>query len=127
MPLQSRLFRHDHKLQACLVDDRAHITQEAAGPHVKKIQMALISLDGSQIDHAEIVASRYGPSTAASVLQFKQKRNIVNRSYQSSADNIVGKMTIATLDGELVRREQTTTIIADEIVCSFGNTPAAKA
>jgi hypothetical protein len=40
------------------------------------------------------------------VLKYKTKRNIVNRAYQSSPDNIVGKMTIASLDRELAAAEQ---------------------
>src|SRR5262249_41293895 len=40
--------------------------------------------------------------TAAAVLAYKRKRNIVNRTYQAQADNIVGKMTMAALDREMV-------------------------
>jgi hypothetical protein len=43
----------------------------------------------------------YGPATANAVLRYKRKRDIVNRSYQTSADNVVGKMTIASLDREI--------------------------
>ena len=39
---------------------------------------------------------------ADAVLQFKVARDIVNRSYQTKADNIVGKMTIAALDARSV-------------------------
>src|SRR5262249_23232676 len=39
------------------------------------------------------------------VLAYKQKRNIVNRSYQTQADNIVGKMTMAALDLEMLSIE----------------------
>lgn len=62
-------------------------------------------LDGLSIDHAEISAQRYGPSTAAAVLTYKKKRAIINRSYQNAEDNIVGKMTIASLDKELSLRD----------------------
>jgi hypothetical protein len=41
----------------------------------------------------EVTSQRYGPATSAAVLSFKQARNIVNRSYQTQADRIVGKMT----------------------------------
>ena len=101
MALQSALFRGDAKLEAAATSDAAHITPGARGPHVGKIQQALIQLDGATIV-ADMV---YGPGTAAAVLAYKQSRSIINRSYQSQADNIVGKMTIATLDRELVERE----------------------
>ena len=48
---------------------------------------------------------RYGPSTADVVLAYKRKRNIINYSYQTTADNIVGKMTMAALDKEMLARE----------------------
>jgi lysozyme family protein len=48
----------------------------------------------------------YGAATAAAVLAYKKKRNIINHSYQAQADNIVGKMTVAALDKEMVEREQ---------------------
>jgi hypothetical protein len=49
-------------------------------------------------------------------LAFKKKRNIINPSYQSQADNIVGKMTIAALDREIFDKEKPRT--GD--VCSLG-------
>lgn len=97
MALQSELFRGDPKLEAAAVSDPAHIVPGAAGDHVRKIQMALIRLDGATV----AADGLYGPETAAAVLAYKQKRKIVNRSYQTTADNIVGKMTIAELDKEL--------------------------
>jgi hypothetical protein len=58
------------------------------------------------LDGANITADGvYGPATAAAVLAYKQKRDIVNRSYQTEADNIVGKMTMASLDSELVKQQ----------------------
>jgi hypothetical protein len=107
MPLQSLLFRGDPKLEACLLHDSAHVTQGAFGVHVGKIQRALIVLDAATIGAAELASNTYGASTAASVLSFKTKRDIVNRAYQSQADNIVGKMTIAALDREMLVAEQT--------------------
>src|SRR6185295_5647146 len=44
----------------------------------------------------------YGPSTAAAVLAYKKQRGIVNRAYQSSADDIVGVMTVKAMDDELL-------------------------
>ena len=116
MGLQSKLFKDDPKLQACLVHDAAHVMQGAVGDHVNKIQTALAQLDGLQIDPSEIAAKRYGPSTAAAVLAFKKKRRIINFSYQTQEDNIVGKMTIATLDKEMREREQAP-ITAEMILC----------
>ena len=107
MPLRSKLFRGDPKLEACLVNDSAHIITGAVGPHVSKIHTALFATDGADVAAAELQAARYGPSTAAAVLAFKRKRDIVNRSYQTQADDIVGKMTIAALDGEMALGEVT--------------------
>lgn len=47
--------------------------------------------------------TKYGKSTAACVLKYKQARGIVNRRYQNTADNIVGIGTMAALDKDLVR------------------------
>ena len=106
MALQSKSFRNDSKLQACAVSDPAHIVEGAVGDHVVKIQQALLLLDGAKIDAGEVAAKRYGKSTAAAVLTYKTQRKIINYSYQTKADNIVGKMTIATLDRELLQLEQ---------------------
>src|SRR5262249_16647522 len=101
MALQSQLFRGDPKLEAAAVSDPARIHQGASGEHVRKIQMALIQLDGATLNPD----GSYGPATAGAVLAYKQKRNIVNRSYQTQADNIVGKMTMAALDQEMILKE----------------------
>ena len=93
MALQSQLFRNDPKLEAAAVSDPAHIVPGARGEHVRKIQLALIQLDRA----ANAADGIYGPATAAAVLAYKKKRNIVNRAYQTQADNIVGKMTIDRL------------------------------
>ena len=97
MALQSQLFRGDAKLEAAANIDSAHITPGARGPHVEKIQTALNALDDAGLG----VDGAYGPATATAVLDYKTSRNIVNRSYQTSADNIVGKMTMAKLDEEM--------------------------
>ena len=97
MGLQSQLFRSDSKLESAALSDAAHIEPGATGSHISKIQFALIPLDGAGITQDGI----YGPKTAAAVLAYKQKRNIINRSYQTQADNIVGKMTIVSLDREM--------------------------
>lgn len=95
-------------MEAAAVSDPAHIAQGAAGPHVAKIQEALMRLDDVRIDVPELNMARFGPSTADAVLAFKRKRNIVNRAYQSQPDNIVGKMTMAAMDEELAKQERTT-------------------
>jgi hypothetical protein len=105
MPLRSRIFANDPALEACLVQDSAHVTRGARGDHVAKIQAVVTFLDRSTIDAAEIAAKTYGPSTAAAVLAYKRKRNIINPAYQTQADDIVGKMTIKALDDELLTRQ----------------------
>ena len=99
MPLQSELFKGDQRLEACLHVDTSHVTPGSVGEFVTKIQKALFILDGAVIGPSE--QGRYGPSTANAVLTYKKKRKIINYSYQTQADNIVGKMTIASLDNEL--------------------------
>lgn len=108
MGLVSRHFRNDKKLQDCLVKDSAHVTKDAKGDHVAKIQAALFTLEGHPIDPVELREKRYGTSTANAVLAYKRKRHIINRSYQRTADNIVGKMTIARLDAEMAQIESRT-------------------
>ena len=101
MALQCRLFRGDARLEAAARLDSAHILPGSRGPHVGKIQQAIIDLDGAKLARDE----SYGPATAAAVLSYKQKRNIINSAYQTQADDIVGKMTITTLDREMFARE----------------------
>jgi peptidoglycan hydrolase-like protein with peptidoglycan-binding domain len=101
MGLQSRLFRGDAKLEAAAVSDSAHVTPGATGDHVAKIQFALMRLDEAPLVQDGV----YGPQTAAAVQAYKSKRNIINRSYQSQADNIVGIMTMASLDREMLEQE----------------------
>ena len=106
MALQSRLFSGDARLEAAAKSNPGHIVPGAAGEHVAKLQQALLALDGAEIDRSELMAKRYGPSTASAVLAYKTKRNIINRSYQSKADNIVGIMTMTSLDSEMQQRER---------------------
>jgi hypothetical protein len=105
VPLFSELLRRDPKLESCLIKDASHVTKGALGEHVGRIQTALIIVDNAQIDKAELREQRYGDSTAAAVLAYKQARKIINFSYQTQADNIVGKMTIAALDKEVLQFE----------------------
>lgn len=101
MALRSRSFSGDPKLEAAAVNDSAHIVPGTRGSHVGKIQSALNLLDGAGLTVDDI----YGSGTAAAVLAFKTKRNIVNRAYQTSPDNIVGKLTMAALDEAMVVNE----------------------
>lgn len=105
MGLASRLFKGNQKLESCLVDNAAHVTLGARGEHVAKIQYALFALDSLIIDRQELLTNTYGRSSAAAVLSYKTRRGIINRSYQNTPDNIVGKMTIASLDDEMRKLE----------------------
>ena len=105
MALLSKLFKGDSALEACLVTDAGHVVKGAKGSHVEKIQRALVRLDGALIALSEVTGNTYGETTANAVLAYKRKRNIINFTYQASADNIVGKMTIAALDEELLKSE----------------------
>jgi hypothetical protein len=98
MALLSTLFCGDARLELAAINDPAHIMQGMSGEYVEKIQLALIQLDGAKL----IPDGKYTASTADAVLAFKKKRRIINTVYQSTADNIVGRMTIATLDKELL-------------------------
>jgi len=118
MPLVSLLLRDDPRLQACLVADAAHVVPGAAGRHVGLIQKVLLVLDKAPISAGELRSSLYGPTTTAAVLAYKRKRNIVNRSYQTTADNIVGKMTIAQMDHELLVLDLRS--MSGRVVCTNG-------
>lgn len=106
MPLQSKKFSGDPALEACLAQDSAHLVPGARGPHVIKVQHALVLLDGALISGTEVQQGLYGPSTAKAVLAYKTKRRIINPAYQKTPDNIVGKMTIAALDQEMDKAEK---------------------
>jgi peptidoglycan hydrolase-like protein with peptidoglycan-binding domain len=118
MALKSRLFAGEPKLEAAAVSDPAHIKKGAIGDHVRRIQVALRSLDGATID----ADGTFGPATDAAVLAFKQKRDIVNHSYQSQADSIVGKMTMTALDKEMVEFEKGIRIETEGSLCQLGKT-----
>jgi peptidoglycan hydrolase-like protein with peptidoglycan-binding domain len=93
------------------------VTPGSVGDHVNKIQLALILLDDLQIDQSEIAMKKYGPSTTAAVLSFKKARNIINLSYETQVDHIVGKMTITALDQEMATLEQHTIVKTTD--CQF--------
>lgn len=101
MPLSSRLFAGDARLQACLTDNAAHLLIGAQGDHVSKVHTALFLVDGLSVAPSELHTKSYGQSTAAAVLAYKRKRKIINPAYQTAEDNIVGKMTIEALDRDV--------------------------
>jgi hypothetical protein len=131
--MQSNLFRDDKRLNACLVSHEQHVTLGAVGEHVARIQVALMDLDDLEITADELQTKRYGPSTAAAVLAYKRKRHIINPAYQTTEDNIVGKMTIQSLDNDMLAKQE---IVAPpmKLVCGrncgcepfSGGEPAAK-
>jgi hypothetical protein len=107
MALFSNLFKGDANLARCQTNDAAHLMIGASGEHVAKVQFALFALDSSAIDRNEVRVQTYGPSTAKAVLAYKTKRKIINTAYQTTPDNIVGKMTITRLDQDMRFFEQT--------------------
>ena len=122
MPLVSLLLRDEPRLQACLAADTAHVVPGATGRHVGLIQKALLVLEKARISAEELRSGLYGPTTTAAVLAYKRKRNIVNRAYQTTADNIVGKMTIAKMDNEILLLDLRA--VSGRVVCtSGGNAP----
>jgi hypothetical protein len=117
MPLKSSALAGDDRLEACLVEDRAHLTPGTTGEFVAKVQAAIIFLDSLKIDEGELDTATYGPSTAAAVLAFKKKRKIINRAYEQTEDNIVGKMTIKALDDELAASENASENLVVSPIC----------
>ena len=109
MPLKSVTLRGNAKLQKCLVSDSDHVTPGSRGEHVGLIQKCVLVLEQSRIGPDELRTRTYGPTTAAAVLAYKRARQVINRSYQQQADNIVGKMTIARLDEEIAKVERAST------------------
>jgi hypothetical protein len=121
MPLTSTLFRDDPALQACAVSDPAHLVPGSQGPHVGKVQQALVILGAGVISADELEQERYGATTALTVLAFKgPPRNILNPALgQVVPDDIVGKRTIAALDRELVAMENRPPPAVASIFVSF--------
>jgi hypothetical protein len=74
--------------------------------YLRRCRICCSTLLSCPIDQQELALKRYGPSTAKAVLFYKKKRNIINRSYQTRADDIVGIMTMASLDKEMLAFEQ---------------------
>lgn len=103
--LKSELFRGDARLEKTLYSDPAHVKLGDRGHFVSKIQYAVLALEGGRIGPGELQTGVYGPETAKVVLAYKTRRNIINTAYQRTPDNIVGKMTIRSLDTEMLTYE----------------------
>jgi hypothetical protein len=101
MPLSSKLFKNDPKLQACLISDPDHVIPGSKGEHVSKIQQALFLTNGASINTNELGEMRYGTSTANAVLAFKGSPRNILAPGEIVPNNIVGKKTIARLDSEM--------------------------
>jgi len=100
----------------------------AVGDHVHKIQKALLAIDNADIARLEISTKTFGASTEKAVLQYKTKRRIINTSYQSAPDAIVGIMTMASLDKEMIKVEaqQDELTVLSALAAAIGNTPEQK-
>lgn len=105
--LRSDELKDDPKLEGCATKPSAHLLiGTPPGPHILKIQLALERLrpSGPKISDTEKSAMSYGPTTAAAVFNYKSTHvpPIINTSYQSSPDKIVGQMTIRAMDDDLM-------------------------
>jgi hypothetical protein len=120
MSLLSTWFRNNDRLKKTLISDPFHVKKGDRGDHVTLIHGALLMLDKSTIAQGEQLQQIYGDSTAKAVLEFKKKRKIINFSYQTSADNIVGRMTMRSLDTEMLGKERRRA----SLLLSFGVTSA---
>ena len=118
MALRSRMLSGNAALEKAAVGNADHIIPGARGDHVGRIKQVLMLLDQAAIAASELDAQLYGPTTAKAVLAYKTKRGIINRSYQTTADNIVGVMTMASLDKEMSVREAS--IVSQTLRCNFG-------
>jgi hypothetical protein len=106
MPLRSLWFVGNERLGRCLSSDPQHVKPGDQGTHVQLIQGALRILDDIHVDEHEASRAYYGRSTAQGVLAYKRKRHIVNRAYQLAADDIVGRQTIESLDGDMLAKQE---------------------
>ncbi|MFI6959867.1 peptidoglycan-binding protein [Nocardia sp. NPDC050408] len=94
----------DPQLENCLVSGPAHIGEgiNALGEHVRRIQSALNELDDAGLE----VDGIYGGDTGDAVENYKNARHILSPG-QTTADRIVGKLTIKFLDDEVFEFENT--------------------
>jgi hypothetical protein len=105
-PLTS-VLKFQPKLQACLVDDQAHIglmTSPASrqGQHVVLIKRALNAFARRfGMDELDETNPVYDEETADLVTTFKELHRPPILNFAHQIDAIVGKKTIAALDDEL--------------------------
>ncbi len=61
MGLQSKLFKGNPKLEACLLYDPAHVTEGAVGDHVSKIQKRFVGHMGCSLQSMDsaVASIRY--------------------------------------------------------------------
>lgn len=107
MPLSSKLFTQptrNLRLDNCLKDDAWHIKQVQRGEHVRLIQTALNKLsEGPGRENFNLkVDGVFGPLTGNAVQAYKNaaSRRILQPN-QKTADKVVGKRTIESLDNEM--------------------------
>ena len=93
-----------NRLEQCLLNDPDHVIPGSRGEHVQKIQSALNRLSkGAGRENFNLKEDGiYGPRTAGAVKAYKNapSRKIMNPP-QKTADDIVGKRTIKSLDDEM--------------------------
>jgi hypothetical protein len=102
---RSQLFSGNDRLRRCAFDNSAHVKLGDTGDHVSKIQEALVILDNALFTGTDVATQTYGQSTEDAVFDYKTARNIVNTSYQTAPDRIVGIMTIDRMDREMAAME----------------------
>lgn len=92
------------RLEQCLLRDVDHIIPGSKGEHVRVVQIALNRLSkGAGRENFNLTEDgSYGPRTAAAVKAYKNapSRRILQPT-QKTADDIVGKRTIKSLDEEM--------------------------
>ena len=99
-------FKDDRALEDCATIPRKHLEVGShPGRHILKVQLAIERLrpNGPMIDPAEKRDMRYGSTTAKAVLNYKATHvpPIINKTYQSTPDEIVGQGTIKAMDADL--------------------------
>ncbi|MGV9610991.1 peptidoglycan-binding domain-containing protein [Nocardia xishanensis] len=94
----------DQQLESCLISDPAHIGEgiNGIGEHVRRIQIALNEVDDAELE----VDGEFGSATGDAVEDYKNARRILAPG-QTTADRVVGKRTIKTLDDEVFEFENT--------------------
>ena len=115
MALQSQLFRGDPKLEGAALSDSAHILPGARGPHVVKIQQALIQVAGAAI----VPDGIYGSATAAAVADFKRKQQPQILNFEGKIDNIVGIKTMAALDAGMLPKGSRLLLNVGDLAITF--------